>query len=79
MAKLYAEINSDKGGRRVHKGGEKEVIVRLYKGNCLAFIIEHLGETIVIYNDKGHRIGESTIYTIPKDINDTIKANSAAQ
>ena len=33
MAKLYAEITSDKGGRVVGKGGDKSVTIMLRRGN----------------------------------------------
>lgn len=33
MAKLYAEITSDKGGRVVGKGGDKHIVVNIAHGN----------------------------------------------
>jgi hypothetical protein len=33
MAKLYAELTSDKGGRIASKGGDSIITVELYRGN----------------------------------------------
>ena len=33
MAKLYAEITSDKGGRVASKGGDSIIAIELYRGN----------------------------------------------
>ena len=46
MAKLYAEITSDKGGRVVGKGGDKQIIIRTKNGN------KYLG-TIELYYSGG--------------------------
>lgn len=40
MAKLYAELSSDKGGRVASKGGNEEVNVKLMAGNSLVGSIE---------------------------------------
>jgi hypothetical protein len=41
MAKLYAEITSDKGGRVASKGGDNFITVSIYHGNCKVFTVEH--------------------------------------
>ena len=33
MAKLYAELTSDKGGRVASKGGDSILAIELYRGN----------------------------------------------
>jgi hypothetical protein len=35
MAKLYAELSSDKGGRIASKGGEEWLELAIYRGNRL--------------------------------------------
>ena len=37
MAKLYAELTSDKGGRVASKGGDKEITVTFKMGNNLVY------------------------------------------
>lgn len=39
MAKLYAEITSDKGGRVVGKGGDQVIHITLKKGNYKTYHI----------------------------------------
>lgn len=39
MAKLYAELTSDKGGRVASKSGDKSIVVKLvYKNKAVAYI-----------------------------------------
>ena len=33
MAKLYAELSSDKGGRVASKGGNQDIRIKVYSGN----------------------------------------------
>jgi hypothetical protein len=40
MAKLYAELSSDKGGRIVGKGGNEYITMRVKNGNIAVFEIE---------------------------------------
>ena len=48
MAKLYAELTSDKGGRVASKGGEKWLELAIYRGNRLVrrFNIDDQGDYI---------------------------------
>jgi len=39
MAKLYAELTSDKGGRVVGKGGNDEIYITVKRGNINIFDI----------------------------------------
>ena len=39
MAKLYAELSSDKSGRKVSKGGDEEITVQFSNGNLNIFEI----------------------------------------
>lgn len=39
MAKLYAEIDSDKGGRKASKGGDEYITVNVSNGNIRVFEI----------------------------------------
>lgn len=41
MAKLYAELTSDKGGRVASKGGDNFVSLTIYHGNSKVFTLEH--------------------------------------
>lgn len=41
MAKLYAELTSDKGGRIASKGGEEYITMEVYQGNKLVASIEY--------------------------------------
>ncbi len=41
MAKLYAELSSDKGGRVASKGGDNFITVSIYHGNSKVFTVEH--------------------------------------
>lgn len=62
MARLYAEITSDKGGRVVGKGGNNEISVRLYDGNTYRGMVEMYassdGVTRIWYTDKHHQKSE---------------------
>ena len=56
MAKLYAEITSDKGGRVVGKGGDEYISIELKEGNTKKFfLVYHGGDTITLdkYHPKG--------------------------
>lgn len=48
MAKLYAELTSDKGGRVVGKGGNEKMVFTLYEGNSFVFKI--------VYKRKEHEL-----------------------
>ncbi len=50
MAKLYAELTSDKGGRVASKGGEKEIVTKLYVGNSLEYTIVHKPHSLLVYD-----------------------------
>lgn len=41
MAKLYAELSSDKGGRVVGKGGERIMTTRYYIGNKCTHVVKY--------------------------------------
>lgn len=53
MAKLYAELTSDKGGRVASKGGENGMTVRLYRGNKQIYIITMEDKQLTVYKDDG--------------------------
>jgi len=48
MAKLYAELSSEKVGRTVSKGANEAIEIKLYKGNTLH---------TTIYFSEGERLG----------------------
>lgn len=51
MAKLYAEITSDKGGRVVGKGGNKEIVIKLAVGNNQdEYTIVHKANSLLVYD-----------------------------
>lgn len=57
MAKLYAEITSDKGGRVASKGGDNTIKIELKEGNKIFATIfysigSHLGTSIEVYSPK---------------------------
>lgn len=45
MAKLYAELTSDKGGRVASKGGDNFMSINIYNGNKIAVSIEYNRES----------------------------------
>jgi len=45
MAKLYAELSSDKGGRVASKGGNDFISINLYDGNSKVLVIEYCKES----------------------------------
>lgn len=51
MAKLYAELHSDKGGRVASKGGDNEITVILREGNKNMFDITFKATTHDCYID----------------------------
>jgi hypothetical protein len=53
MARLYAEITSDKGGRVVGKSGEKYVQVRFMNKNRDVYIAVWKGDELLITNHDG--------------------------
>ncbi len=56
MAKLYAELSSDKGGRVASKGGDSSIVVMFRSGNKNAVRIEYRGGNTVTldkYDDRG--------------------------
>ena len=53
MAKLYAELTSDKGGRAVGKGGDEYITIRVRNGNINIFDIT--------FKDDGHKRGKLEI------------------
>ena len=57
MAKLYAEISSDKAGRVVSKGGDKKIKIELTNKNAIEYRIEYDNAMLFIYNDKGEYLG----------------------
>lgn len=48
MAKLYASSHSDKGGREASKGGDKEIVTRLYIGNTPVYQVTFKGDTLQV-------------------------------
>ena len=53
MAKLYAEITSDKGGRVIGKGGDKYVQIRLKTKNNDYYIVTWHGNYLRVSNHDG--------------------------
>lgn len=41
MAKLYAELTSDKGGRVASKGGDRIMTTRYFKGNVCTHVVKY--------------------------------------
>ena len=56
MAKLYAEITSDKGGRKVSKGGEKFVQCVFTNKGKITLTVAQLSDTTVLYDKKGDHL-----------------------
>jgi hypothetical protein len=50
MAKLYAELTSDKGGRVASKGGDEYITIQLSNGNLRIFE--------VTFRDDGNKRGQ---------------------
>lgn len=44
MAKLYAELTSDKGGRIASKGGSELLTIKIYDGNSYILSIDYKRE-----------------------------------
>lgn len=53
MAKLYAELTSDKGGRVVGKGGDSGITVRIYHGNHNRYTVTIENDKVQVYKDDG--------------------------
>jgi hypothetical protein len=53
MAKLYAELTSDKGGRVASKGGDNQVIATFKKGNNVTFTVAQTLTHLVISDSAG--------------------------
>lgn len=53
MAKLYAELTSDKGGRVASKGGDDGITLRLYRGNSQVYIVTLDNKQLTVYKDDG--------------------------
>jgi hypothetical protein len=51
MAKLYAELTSDKGGRVASKSDDNELVTSLYRGNKATHTIEYGINYIIIKKD----------------------------
>lgn len=49
MAKLYAEITSDKGGRKVSKGADNLMTVTFYKGNKRTHAIKYENDFFTVF------------------------------
>jgi len=63
MAKLYAELTSDKGGRVVGKGGESFVIAEMKSGNKTIFSLAFDGNQCQLnWYDKNKVITMSKTY-----------------
>lgn len=53
MAKLYAELTSDKGSKVVGKGGDNQIIITLRKGNTITHTIGYTGSDIFVTGPNG--------------------------
>jgi hypothetical protein len=51
MAKLYAELTSDKGGRVASKGGDTMLKVTLSQKNNVDYFIEYDSDGITLYDE----------------------------
>lgn len=58
MAKLYAELTSDKGGKTISKGGNNFISLTIYHGNSKVFTLNHNYENneYYIYEDTENAI-----------------------
>jgi hypothetical protein len=56
MAKLYAELSSDKGGRIASKGGDKYITVQLRRGNKNIASIALYPNSVVIQRARGEEV-----------------------
>ena len=56
MAKLYAELTSDKGGRVASKGGDHKMNIEIFKKNIHTFTIKYVNETLVIQQWKSDTV-----------------------
>ena len=57
MAKLYAEITSDKGGRTASKGGDSIVVAKFSKQNQVICTVGYLGgDTLQIDHYQNGRV-----------------------
>lgn len=53
MAKLYAELTSDKGGRIASKGGDNQVVATFKNGNNVTFTVSQTLTHLVISDHAG--------------------------
>ncbi len=54
MAKLYAELTSDKGGRVASKGGNDKIRVILSQKNYSEYVIEYTEKQLFVYDNDGN-------------------------
>lgn len=62
MAKLYAELTSDKGGRVASKGGDKEITTKLNCGNLRDYTIVYKPHSLLILDRDDNILLELTEY-----------------
>ena len=76
MAKLYAELTSDKGGRVVGKGGNNEIVITLHEGNAPIMKVtqkDYLDGRIIytvetmLFGKWSKKYVDGTYYNIPAD------------
>ena len=53
MARLYAEITSDKGGRVVGKGGDHGIMIRIMHGSRNVYNLTVENDQVIIYKNDG--------------------------
>jgi hypothetical protein len=62
MAKLYAEITSDKGGRVASKGGDENIRVTIKKGNVNIYKVSINGAgKILVIDETASKLSERVI------------------
>ena len=49
MAKLYAELTSDKGGRKATKGADRIMTTRYYTGNKCTHVVKYEEPFLVVF------------------------------
>lgn len=50
--KLYATVNSEGAGREAKKGGNKELVIKLKRGNVETFTVVMKEQTLLIYDSQ---------------------------
>lgn len=54
--KLYATVESEGKGREARKGGNKELVIKLTRGNSKTFTVVFKEHTLLVYNTETYKI-----------------------